>query len=521
MLRTGVLFLIITISLISGCTYSQSATGPDELSFELIPYDAPDIIAPGRGAEQWHNGSEAISYPTADTALPSMDVYYRFTWNMLEDSTEGSYRWDYFDGLITEAIDKGQKLSFGIMTCYGDDGVGVLGYDGGRSAYPLYLHRSMQSDGPSASDWLSEAGTWVPNWNSPHYLNRLRALHEALYQHILSSTYTPKTGPLAGRKVPFQDAIYCIDVRGYGHYGEWHNSGLVRHLRDYPRGRIATEQTLKSIIDHHTQVFDRWPLVMMIAAFDGEQIGTIMVPVSIGHYALHAKNAWGPLGWRRDQWGATDGYLDDLLKNNRKKASDGPRLKDLITTRYQAAPVTGEPPRYVNDDGRCPYWNLEQQVEEYGASSIGNGNWGIEMNTCAQENARAAFKRAGYRIILEGGSIPPVVYAGQNLPITLHWKNIGVAPTYEEWEVHYLLRDSSGKIAWTARSAFKPKLFLPQKKATIVKEEYRLPESLATGNYTLDFIIADPRHYRVPLPLAIKGRQADGCYQLRKLLVEK
>ena len=519
MKRNSLLIFIIAITFTTGCTYSQSSHGPDDIVFEQIPYDSPDIVSPGRGAGQWHNGSEAINYPGKDSVETAMDVYYRFTWNLLEDSVQGQYNWKYFDGLIQDAIDKGQKLSFGIMTCYGDEAMGVTRYDDGLSAYPLYLHRLMQAMPKDEQDWLSADSVWIPNWNSPYYLDRLRALHEALYAHIISSSYTPENGSLAGKTIAFKQAIYSIDVRGYGNYGEWHSSGIVKHVDDYPKGRKATIETLKTIIDHHTQVFDQWPLTIMIAAFDGEQVGTIMNPTEIGQYALSTRNAWGPLGWRRDQWGATDGYLDNILKHNKKRIKGGQPFKALISTRYQTSPVTGEPPRYVNKDGRCPYWDLENQVVDYGASSIGNGNWGIKMQDCACQNARAAFKRSGYRIILESGKVPSDINISKPFEINLGWKNNGVAPTYENWEIIFELKDNNDSIAWSGISTFQLKLFLPGDKSKIVTDEFKLPPGVPPGKYRFELIIKDPNGYRSPLPLAIRGRNADGSYLLKEVTV--
>jgi hypothetical protein len=78
----------------------SSTAQTSALSFTPVPYHEPDIIAPGRGAEQWHNAAEAIENPSADIVHSSMDVYYRFTWNRLEGAEQGSYTWDYFDGLV-------------------------------------------------------------------------------------------------------------------------------------------------------------------------------------------------------------------------------------------------------------------------------------------------------------------------------------------------------------------------------------------------------------------------------------
>jgi hypothetical protein len=379
----------------------------------------------------------------------------------------------------------------------------------------------MQAEATNSKDWLSASGMWVPNWNSPNYLGRLRALHETLYAHIIASSYTATKGPLAGKTIAYKDAIYCIDVRGYGNYGEWHSAGIVKHIKEYPDGRRATTNTLKTIIDHHTQVFDLWPLTIMIAAFDAEQTNVIMNSAEVGNYALTTRNAWGPLGWRRDQWGATDSYLNSILKSNEKKFAAGPPFKKLITSRFRTSPVTGEPPRYVNTGGRCAYWDLERQVTEYGAVSLGNGNWGIVMDDCAKENARAAFKRAGYRIILEGGNVIDSVSTDQLFSIMLRWKNIGIAPTYENWNVVFELKDSTNNIVWSDTSQFKPKLFLPQDTATAVTDDFILPATIPPGNYDLNLIIKDPKGYRSPLPLAITGRQDDGSYTIKTIHVNE
>ena len=52
-----------------------------------------------------------------------------------------------------------------------------------------------------------------------------------------------------------------------------------------------------------------------------------------------------------------------------------------------------------------------------------------------QSNIRAASKAAGYRLILEGGDISPVVSSGETFFYQFEWKNIGAAPTYENWDV--------------------------------------------------------------------------------------
>src|SRR5690606_17422339 len=133
-------------------------------------------------------------------------------------------------------------------------------------------------------------------------------------QHIMTGSYTPSSGPHAGKRVNYRDVIYCIDIRGYGNWGEWH-SGEICDFNAYPTGRQPTNATLKEIIDLHTEVCDRWPRVMMVAGYDGGYTGISLFGVSaeVSYYALTARNKWGAVGYRRDQWGATDTYLSRLM----------------------------------------------------------------------------------------------------------------------------------------------------------------------------------------------------------------
>jgi len=152
------------------------------LNFTSIPIGDPDLNAPGRGVEQWHD-QNIINVPVEGTNTQRLDVYYRFVWTKIEGPTLGSYTWNFFDSLVNNAIIKKQKFSFGIMPLYpgGTAQNGLVSFDGGLASYPLYLHNLMQAE--SVKDWRT--GTvWTPNYNSNHYLNRLLALHQAIDAHI-------------------------------------------------------------------------------------------------------------------------------------------------------------------------------------------------------------------------------------------------------------------------------------------------------------------------------------------------
>src|SRR5688572_22566629 len=89
------LFLVFLISALLSIQPIAAQYAP--LQFAPIPYSEPDIVSPGRGAEQWENGSESINSPMLDSNYRSLDVYCRFPWTRLEDTIAGKFNWSYFD----------------------------------------------------------------------------------------------------------------------------------------------------------------------------------------------------------------------------------------------------------------------------------------------------------------------------------------------------------------------------------------------------------------------------------------
>ena len=110
---------------------------------------------------------------------------------------------------------------------------------------------------------------------------------------------------------------------------------------------------------------------------------------------------------------------------------------------------------------------------------------------------------------------PLLLRQAQPFAITLNWKNVGLSPTYDNWDVVYELKNSGGTTVWSGTSAFELRLFLPQTNATVRTDNFTVPTSVAAGTYSLIMYVKDPTGYRQPLPLAITGRRSDGGYVLR------
>lgn len=367
-------------------------------SFEYTPPTPTYTGAvPGGKLETW---SEQW---LTDPGYSKQDGYFRFSWSMLEGA-QGQYTFDKFDQQAQLVFNRGGRFGFGIMTHYPDAVIPHrLNYDGGYAVYPQYLHTLMQSE--SVKDWKASNGAWVPNWNSEAYITRLLALHKALDAHIKSKGWA--------------DRISYVDIRGYGAFGEWHSYTIADQMSQYPSGTRATEASLKRIIDAHTEGFPDFPLVALVAAFDAGRLGNTMNPPGVAHYVLTTSNRWGKLGWRRDNWGATDDYLRQYTSGN-TYVVNGMRLDTAIMNRYKYAPVVGEPCCHNT------YSQLATQLKQAGATSLGNGN--ISVNSTTRANMKAAADAIGSRL-----AIKLVKY--ENGKLYLHWTNTGTAPLYEAFNV--------------------------------------------------------------------------------------
>jgi len=471
-------------------TVNEQITGTATLfSFSQLAVGDPDLNRPQAGAEQWHDRQDV------NLGYSAQDVYYRFVATRIATATRGVYNWSYLDGLINAAIARKQKLSFGIMTVYpeGTTDNGLINISGGTASYPAWLQSSMNGE------WLIN-GTWIPNYNDPTYLAWVLELNQAIYSHLNTTVVNG---------VRYKDVINSIDIRSYGSWGEWHSCCTVDNFTvdQYPSGTFPTAASLKKIVDGYTQGFPDIQLTCMIAAFDANWLNNTRNPPEIAYYVLTQRNQKGMIGWRRDQWGATDSYLSSYLENN-TRSFNGLVFRDSIMTRWRTAPITGEPPSWIPND----YADLERQIKLYHATSFGNGNYGTNTpNSVIQQRVKVSSKAAGHRIVSTGGSFTA---GASSISITTKWQNVGQCPMYDNWNVVYELVNSSGQVTTLGTSSFKLRLFLPSNTPTEVTDVF--PLSVPSGTYTLRMVVKDPAGYRSPAYLQIQGRNSDGSYNIKQ-----
>ena len=103
-----------------------------------------------------------------------------------------------------------------------------------------------------------------------------------------------------------------------------------------------------------------------------------------------------------------------------------------------------------------------------------------------------ANKYAGYRYAVSSATLPASATPGSALPITVHWTNFGTAPSYDNWQVVYELRNSDNNVVTTLRSALSLLTSLPSKTTPTLRkiqqvgtsDTFSLPTSgLSAGSY--------------------------------------
>lgn len=484
--------------------------GMSSLSFQLVPLSDPEVMGPGRGAETWY-GEWRVPIPTeGTTANRSEDFYWRFLWRQIQRD-DGSYDWTLFDTQFRRAIDNGQKFNLAV---YSFDPAPYSNIDGGELSFPAFVHRQMQAE-PIYKDVLIN-GDWHPNYNAPSYLAAYRALLQAIKNRIDTQSHNG---------IPFSKALGYVDIRGYGAWGEWNSYNARTLPAGVPTHFITTVSSFNQIIDMHLQIFANQQLVIPIASVIADGAGDASVPAEVGYRILTTRNNVGRIGMRRDCIGQVAFYLANFLENN-PTVYNGLVFKDAIMNQWKFAPALGEPcngetePSLTSPTGLGPhaYWDMARQIQFYHYASFGNGNYN-NISTMEIRNAvREASKLSGYRLVLNGGQYTPTT-TQRVASVRLNWRNLGVAPTYENWDVLFELRNSAGATVYSTKSSHQLRLYLPETSDRVVTDTFSVPTTVPAGNYQLHLIIKDPNGYRRPLPLAIVGRLTDGSYRLGTLQV--
>jgi hypothetical protein len=416
----------------------------------VMPLSDPEIVNPLRGFYRWY-GMEPIPQPR-----PSYEHYVRYGWRMLEPS-KGQYDFSIIERDLTTARSLGAFFAFRVMA--------VNGFSAPIEV-PDYLRQAV---GGSYCGYGGQT-VWVPNWNHPLFVERARALTEALAVRFNGHP---------------QLAYYDLGI--YGHWGEWHTGGLCT-----PPGSTATQRAL---VDMQLKAFARSPVLMNVSA-----------DVDLFLYAMSQSPE---IGVRVDS--LCSPWFDEQFNST-------PAKKALLLERWKTAPIVSE---FVG--GGHPDLSLcDRQVREWRVASVASGSFGDWQRYSAAEQAQLILlgKHTGYRFQLNELSYPAEVTAGSRFTIASRWSNVGVTPLYKQFAVLFQLHpQGSTAVLWRSSSRLDLERFLPTTQPQAIQDDLVIPHWIAPGRYDLSLLVQQPMLAGAPLTLANSGRDAGGRYPLGSILV--
>ena len=293
--------------------------------------------------------------------------------------------------------------------------------------------KSWQQQVPITQPYTG-TNSWIPNWNSPSYLNRWRALQQAAYDYIMNYTIVPSSGPWAGKTVRGRDILDWADLRGYGNFGEWHTWPWTQNQ---PANAVLTDSSYVKIVNATKDIWKNVPLHINVAVFDANSWADHN-PFR-AWYALTKRNDWGLMGYRDDGIGDFGKWF---LSTNPWTYGNW-RADTALLNRWKYSLNTGEP---LNGTSTCCplYYDIRNQllnVSHY--ATFGNGNYGSNSQQTF-DTIRAVFKLAGFRYNLNGGYMSTTLAQNANFNVSLNWRNVGNAPIYQKrWRVVYQLKTAA------------------------------------------------------------------------------
>ena len=433
------------------------------------------------GYENWNGQNYATIYGGGWA-----DYYFRFVPTDFIKGANATLDWTRFDNEFKKAASIGAGFSFAVFAVNDSDNfLSSETYGNASSRYCLGWHNQMQAE--QVKDFTAN-GMWIPNWNSPSFLNNFQDLLVKINDRLNTQTFN-------GKK--WKEYVNYVDIREYGQWGEWHNGGLFDNINQYPAGTRPSVASYKRFIDSHLQAFPDIQTVCLFAAYDANWLPHTMTPPEVTDYVLKASNAAGLIGWRRDQWGQTDNYIRDYLENNNRSYGTSGPFRNIIMERWKVAPVVGEP--YGPSANLA---DLKRQAEFYHATALGNGNY--PGNDANQRNLFiAAQEVAGAKVSLTKGKL--VVSTEFDFDISLTFESWGTAPLYDKrlQLVYELKNNSTGAIAWSTTSPFD----VTKKMGIVDISDHYKVINVPTGTYTLSAVIKNNLR---ALPIFNDGQQTSG-----------
>jgi hypothetical protein len=464
---------------------SKQGQGVDEKKQVVISPQMIDLYLenPGIG---WQHDLDLVS----SSFLPETVAYgnrIELTWEDLNPA-DGLYDWSPLDNERETAVASGKQFSFRVITMLGE----IYG-------------------GHKVPGWVIEKGAVITSSGEPDYAN---CIYQQEWGEFVSA--------LANRYDGIPDIAF-IDISGYGNFNEWswgeqtewdslwevmYGSGnatpdTMEILDSQARRRLA-DMFLGGEIEEH-QCRDQNNKLQNISYFyNGFQRTQLVMPyagvVQSVQYVFTMRN---DIGFRYDCLGRETEFPEE-------------NVSDI----WRSAPIVYEfcSPAEFNLD-------IAQQDLQITHGSLVHNN-GYEL---AIQDLQQLMLKVGYRYYLKEAQFSSPWQAGEELPISMTWQNVGSSPSYprmgQVFQLHlYLLDDLEQKLLADFPLETDVSAWMPADPLNASPPDYQLdtiilvPDTLTSGDYLLKVAIIDQRTGS-PIRLAFDGADELGRYFLSKIKI--
>ena len=419
-----------------------------------LPEDTGFLQIPGVGWQTFSKTADADK-TLAGLSFKSGCAYYRFYWNRLEPQ-EGQFAFEMMDTLLKQCRQNNQALAIRIM-CENPWGEGL----------------------PS---WLIDKGikrtyTLCPQEGAHYVPDMTDSLFRYYHQRLIRAF---------GQRYDGHPDLALVDIGSVGLWGEWHIYCDTSLMPD--------RATRKAVTDLYFEVFPNTPLTSL--ADDKTN-----VDYSVGR---------GNCGWRGDCWG--NGPTPDK-KWNHHEASYGPtnnRLPNAWKTGTVALESCGTmkgwkaPVKLVVDDAIAWHATFAQNKSD-------------AIPTASMADIERLVMKMGFRLELKKLTYIAKAKPGIEIPVTMKWENLGIAPPYRDHRIAFRLKDKQGESKAVVITDLSIRGWLPGEKNISVS--YKLPKDLKKGDYTLEMGLVFHSSVNHVIPIANQGRTSDGWYKLGQLKI--
>lgn len=289
------------------------------------------------------------------------------------------------------------------------------------------------------------------------------------------------------------DVIYVIEAGFVGVWGEWYysaNYGNETQHMNANRRRVIDALFANAPTDRF--ILFRYPMIKTEYLGDSEPLNaeeafTGTVRARMGCHNDAFMNTWGDMGT----------YASD-------DKSDDPKVREYIATETLYVPNGGE--TNIEED------NVAEQRYTRAPSEMSTYHWSFCGSSYATQVTRRWRQSGifdtlnihmGYRLNLKNAQFSDMAAPGGKANITIHLRNTGYAPIYNERKAYIVLKNSDQ--AWSLPLKADPRRWLPNNVLSTINEQVDIPADLPVGTY----------HLYLHLPDAYSSIAADPRYAIR------